>query len=39
MPNSNRNAYKEYKKKHIKNAIFFDLDKNSVIKETKLILI
>ena len=35
MPNSNRNAYKEYKKKHIKNAIFFDLDKNSNQK-TKL---
>jgi len=25
----NRNAIKEYKKEHIKNAIFFDLDKNS----------
>ena len=35
MPNTNRNAYKEYKKEHIKNAIFFDLDKNSNQK-TKL---
>ena len=29
MPKTNRNAYKEFGKKHIKNAIFFDLDKNS----------
>ena len=29
MPSSNRNAYNEYKKEHIKNAIFFDLDKSS----------
>ena len=29
MPNSNRNAYEEYKKEHIKNAIFFDIDKFS----------
>ena len=25
----NRDAIEEYKKEHIKNAIFFDLDKNS----------
>jgi len=29
MPNANRNAYEEYKKDHIKNAIFFDIDKFS----------
>jgi len=29
MPNANRNAYKEYKKEHINNAIFFDIDKFS----------
>ena len=29
MPNTNRNAYEEYKAQHIKNAIFFDLDNNS----------
>ena len=29
MPNSNRNAFKEYQDNHIKNSIFFDLDKNS----------
>ncbi len=29
MPNANRNAYDEYKKEHIKNAIFFDIDKFS----------
>ena len=29
MPKTNRNAYKEFEKKHIKDAIFFDLDKNS----------
>tara|TARA_B110000438_G_scaffold291335_1_gene328137 strand:- start:2132 stop:2947 length:816 start_codon:yes stop_codon:yes gene_type:complete len=29
----NRNAYQEYKKEHIKNAIFFDLDKNSSQKK------
>ena len=29
MPNTNRNAYEEYKKDHIKNAIFFDIDKFS----------
>ena len=29
MPNSNRNAFKEYEQNHIKNSIFFDLDENS----------
>ena len=29
MPNSNRNAIKEYEQNHIKSSIFFDLDKNS----------
>ena len=29
MPNSNRNAFKEYQDNHIKSSIFFDLDKNS----------
>ena len=29
MPQTKRNGFKEYQKKHIKNAIFFDLDKNS----------
>jgi thiosulfate/3-mercaptopyruvate sulfurtransferase len=29
MPQTNRNGYEEYKKQHIKNSIFFDLDKNS----------
>ena len=29
MPNLNRDPYKEYLLEHIKNAIFFDLDKNS----------
>ena len=31
MPNTNRNGYSEYKKEHLPNAIFFDLDKNSKI--------
>ena len=35
MPNIKRNAYEEYKKDHIKNAIFFDIDKFSN-KETEL---
>ena len=35
MPNTNRNAYEEYKKEHIKNAIFFDIDKFSN-KKTEL---
>ena len=35
MPNTNRNAFKEYKKKHIKNSIFFDIDGFSN-KETDL---
>ena len=29
LPNSNRNAEEEFKSKHIKNSIFFDIDKNS----------
>ncbi len=29
MPDSKRNAYNEYLKAHIENAVFFDLDKNS----------
>ena len=29
MPQTKRNGYNEYKDKHIKNAIFFDLDNNS----------
>ena len=28
MPQANRNGFEEYKKQHIQNAIFFDLDKN-----------
>ena len=35
MSNTNRNAYEEYKKEHIKNAIFFDIDKFSN-KKTEL---
>ena len=31
MPQTERNGYMEYKKEHIPNAIFFDLDKNSKI--------
>ena len=29
MPNTGRNGFEEYKKEHIKNAIFFDIDKYS----------
>jgi thiosulfate/3-mercaptopyruvate sulfurtransferase len=29
MAQANRNGFKEYKKQHIKNSVFFDLDKNS----------
>ena len=29
LPNSNKDAYEEYKIIHIKNSIFFDLDKSS----------
>ena len=29
MPNTARNAHEEYKKEHIKNSIFFDIDKFS----------
>ena len=35
MPHTNRNGFNEYKNKHIENAIFFDLDKNSK-KDTDL---
>ena len=35
MPQTSRNGYDEYKNLHIPNAIFFDLDKNS-LKETDL---
>jgi len=35
MPQTNRHGYDEYKNLHIPNAIFFDLDKNS-LKETDL---
>ena len=35
MPSTNRNAFKEYKKEHIKNSIFFDIDEFSN-KETDL---
>ena len=31
MPQTKRNGFEEYKKSHIQNAIFFDLDKNSKI--------
>jgi len=34
MPNTQRNGYEEYKKKHIKNSIFFDIDKFSNKKTT-----
>ena len=29
MPNSDRNAFREYQQNHIENSIFFDLDNNS----------
>ena len=29
MPNEKRNTFKEYKKKHIKNSFFFDIEKIS----------
>ena len=35
MPQTERNGFDEYKNKHIENAIFFDLDKNSK-KDTDL---
>ena len=35
MPQTNRGGFEEYKKQHIENAIFFDLDKNSK-KDTNL---
>jgi len=35
MPNTDRNGFEEYKKEHIENAIFFDIDKFSN-KNTKI---
>ncbi|MDA9615298.1 rhodanese-like domain-containing protein [Candidatus Pelagibacter sp.] len=35
MPQTKRNGFEEYNKQHIKNALFFDLDKNSK-KDTDL---
>ena len=35
MPQTKRNGFEEYKKQHIKNAIYYDLDKNSK-KDTDL---
>ncbi|MDA7713560.1 rhodanese-like domain-containing protein [Candidatus Pelagibacter sp.] len=35
MPQTKRNSFEEYKKQHIKDAIYFDLDKNSK-KDTDL---
>ena len=35
MPQTRRNGFEEYKKQHIPNSIFFDLDENSK-KDTKL---
>ena len=29
LPNQWRDAYDEYSKEHIKNSVFFDIDKNS----------
>ena len=37
LPNANRNSYREYLKSHIKNAIFFDIDKICNKKLTYLI--
>ena len=34
MPNTNRNAYKEFLSEHIENSQFFDLDKNSELNAT-----
>ena len=31
MPQTKQNGFEDYQKQHIKNAIFFDLDKNSKI--------
>ena len=36
MPNTQRNGYEEYKKDHIKNSIFFDIDKFKINKKTNL---
>ena len=35
MPQTNRSGFEEYKKQHIQNSIFFDLDKNSKQKILK----
>jgi len=32
LPNSGRNAEEEFKKNHIQNSIFFDIDKNKIPK-------
>ena len=37
MPHEKRNSKKEYDKKHIKNAYFFDIDKISISKQIYLI--
>ena len=37
MPQANRNGFEEFKKQHIPNSIFFDLDKNSKIDTDYLI--
>jgi len=29
LPNSNRNGFEEFKLSHIRNSLFFDIDKNS----------
>jgi thiosulfate/3-mercaptopyruvate sulfurtransferase len=34
MPNTNRDAYKEFLSEHIENSQFFDLDKNSELNST-----
>ena len=34
LPNSGRNAEEEFKENHIKNSIFFDIDKNSCLLYT-----
>jgi thiosulfate/3-mercaptopyruvate sulfurtransferase len=34
MPNTNRNAYKEFLSEHIENSQFFNLDKNSELNST-----
>ena len=34
MPNTNRDAYKEFLSEHIENSQFFDLDKNSDVNNS-----